>query len=668
MLGVALLVCVLPGLAVTAALGVRRLLLLVALAAPVSVAVAGLTATVTGALGLGFGAAALGIVTAGGAAVAAIRRARSRDMAPPPGRRRPPSIDAVQGLGLGLTALGVLIGVFTWLRGLGGLATVAQEHDTVVHLLLTSYIARTGRGAPWQVLPADLLTGEPVYFYPDGMHLLAAVVTDLTGDAVSALNAVTIVLLAVVLSVSAAALTVVAARRLELATATAVLAGGVAAVVAAGIYRPTFHLAHDGGLLPSAVALAMTPAVVAALLLLPGASRRAAVAVGLACVGIVWVHPSAAVSVGVTVVAWWLGDAVTRSRRGELRRLLAPLTVTALTAAVLLVPLLVSSSSAVARTSAFPADTRAAGYGDALGSTLGLAYGGYLDPERTKGQLWAALLLAVGVGAVLTLRRGFGPVTAWATWVGITIAYLLSPESGPETLVTGLLYKALVRIWSHVSLLVPVLCALGVVLITVRVAMLVRRRTSVRAAWTACLLVILFCTGYTLGPGRSYAVTNAGAMASRYAEPAFVRVGPSDLAAATWLAARAQPGQRVMNSANDGSTILYVEHDIPIVNVYPLGLAAAPHTYELLRSFNRYPQDPAVRRMIVELNVAWVYIDSDAPTIGASGSPDGWAGDDIFVRAPGLEDLAALRELEQVFRDGTVTVYSVDVGRIAALG
>lgn len=665
-LGVALAVCVLPGLAALVALGVRRPVLLAALAAPVSVAVAGLVGTATGAVGLPYGAGTLAAATASLALVAGIRAVRAPRRARPAARRRPLATHAAVVVGVGLTALGVLVGLLTWMRGLGGLATVPQEHDTIVHTLLVAYIRRTAQGAPWELLPIDVVTGEPVYFYPSGLHLLAAATGDLAGGTVVGLNAVTVVLLAVVLSVSAASLAVVAARRLHLGAGSAALAGGVASLVAAGLYRPTFQFAHDGGVLANGAALAMAPAVVAAVLLLPGASRATAAAVGVGCVGIVWVHPSAAVSVAVTVLAWWLAEAATRSGRRLLRSLPVPLGIAGVTAAVLLLPVLLPSSAAAARTSTFPADTPAAGVSNAIGATLGLAYGGYLDPERLRGQLWAAALVALGIVAVLMLRRGLGPVAAWGAWAGITVAYFLSPDAGPETVVTAFLYKGMVRVWSHVSLLVPVLAGLGIVLVAARLAVLTRRRVPLHAGWLACAVVVLVAAGYAAGPARSYAATNAAAVASRYADPDFVRVDSDDLRAAAWLAARVRPGERVMNSANDGSTILYVEHGVPIVNVYPLGLPQAPYTYELLQSFNRYPDDPGVRRMLTRLDVAWVYVDARAPSIGAAGSPEGWAGDALFRFAPGLLALDGLPGLRPEFRSGAVSIYSLDLDDLPA--
>src|SRR6201999_2644225 len=117
------------------------------------------------------------------------------------------------------------------------------------------------------------------------------------------------------LPLSAAALTTVAARQLRLSRSAEALAAGFAALVAAGMYRPAFHLMHDGGILANAASLVLTPGVVAGVLMLPHLSRLGAVAVGVACAGVLTVHPSAAVSVGLTVVAWWVGQSLTGSGR-----------------------------------------------------------------------------------------------------------------------------------------------------------------------------------------------------------------------------------------------------------------------------------------------------------------------------------------------------------------
>jgi hypothetical protein len=104
---------------------------------------------------------------------------------------------------------------WAWLVGIGPLTRAQQEHDMIMHVLQTAYITRTGRGAPWELAPVDLLTGTPTWFYPSGVHLLAAATAGLVGGAVvPALNAQTVVLLAVAGCTGSAALGAVAGRQL----------------------------------------------------------------------------------------------------------------------------------------------------------------------------------------------------------------------------------------------------------------------------------------------------------------------------------------------------------------------------------------------------------------------------------------------------------------------
>ncbi|MET0190974.1 MAG: DUF6541 family protein [Pseudonocardia sediminis] len=161
-------------------------------------------------------------------------------------------------------------------------------------------------------------------------------------------------------------------------------------------------------------------------------------------------------------------------------------------------------------------------------------------------------------------------------------------------------------------------------------------------------------------------VTNTRSVAERYEAPEFSRVSPDDLAAVDFLRSRVVPGERVMNSANDGSTFLYVSAGISIVNVSSLGTGSAPWTYGLMAAFNRYPEDPAVRAELRRLDVGWVYVDSDAPGIGAGGAPYGWVDRSRpFSTAPGLTNLDGLPGLTLAYRNGTVSVYRLDLTRVA---
>jgi len=662
----AAVVAYVPGLVLLAAVSVPPGLLMVALAPAASVAVAGVAAVLVVPVGLPFGPVALLVVTAAvGAAAVAVRLARPRELRVRARRVLRLRSQAPLLVGAAMVAVGVAFASWAWVAGIGPLATRPQEHDMIMHVLQTAYVTRTGRGAPWQLAPVDLLTGTPTWFYPSGVHLLAAATAGLTGGAVvPALNAQTVVLLAVAGCTGAAALAAVAARQLGLGRGSAMLVAGVASLVMAGLYRPALVLMHDGGILANAVSLSLVPAAMAGVLALSRLPMRAGAGVGASVAGAVWCHPSAAVSIAVTTVAWWAGMAVAPRGRAELRRAVRGLAVAAGVTAVLLVPAVGPGLGQSARTANWPPDTGPVPFYRALGETLGFPYSGWIDPEQTRSQTWVLLLVLVGIGAVVALRRGIGPVAAFAVWSAIVIGAWLSPGTGVDALVTRFFYHAMLRTWSHVYLLAPVLAGLGVVLVADRVAVLARRRLPLRASWAALALVAVAFVGYAAAPAVGYARIAEVSVATRYRVPEFVRIGPDDDAAIAWLAAHIRPGERVFNSPNDGSTYLYVERGIPIVNIYTLGLTGIPYTYRLLQTFDTYPTDPAVRRQLADLDVRWVYVDTDTPAIGSAGSPENWAGPDGFRLAPGLRDLDGLPGLTEAFRSGSVTVYALDLGAV----
>jgi hypothetical protein len=659
---VALAVCYLPGVALLSAFAVRRPLLLVALAPGLSVALCGVVAVLSALVGLRYGPATVGVVVAVLAVVAVLRAVRTER-----GRsaRRVSLTGSVPtALGVAMTVIGAGFGGWSWLVGLGGLDTVPQEHDMIIHAMQTAYIMRTGHAAPWELVPADVLSGGPVSFYPSGFHLLAGLTAGLIGgDVVAALNAMTVVVLVLVLCTGVAALGAVAARRVGLSRGSAALAGGIASLVVAGMYRPGFHLMHDGGILGNAAAFALVPGVVAAVVSLPGRGVVAGALAGAAAAGAVWIHPSVAVSISLTVLAWWIGEAVSPAGRRRLRGLLKPLAGAVVAGGTLLAPAVGPGLGAAGRTGAFPPDTGPVPFRDAIGNTFSMPYSGWIDQAFSRSQVAAVVLLFVGVAVLVALRRGLGPVAAWGFWSLVTIGAWLTPGRGPDSVITGFFYNAMLRTWSHISLLAPVIAGLGVVLVANRIAVLVRgRRIPLRATWTSAVLSSAVFALYAAGPASGYADVGENAVATRYSTPDFVRVGPDDQAAIAWLADRIRPGERVFNSPNDGSTYLYVERGVPVVNVYTLGLPGVPYTYQLLEDFNRYPTDPAVLRELADLDVHWVYVDSSAPGIGSNGSPENWAGSDGFSLAPGLADLDGLPGLSLAFRSGTVSVYSLDLG------
>lgn len=652
---VAAAVAYLPGLLLLGAFGVRPGLVRLAVAPAASISVAGIVAILAAVAGIPFGPVPVTIACVLLAAVCGVRWWRSE--------RRPlrrPAAGSVAGAAL--IAVGCGFAVWPWLSGLGGLATRPQEHDMIIHVVQSAYILRSGHAAPWQLVPADVLTGDPVWFYPSGAHLLSALTAGLTGGGVvPAINAMTVVVLAVAVCVGVAGLANVAARQLGLGAPSAMLAAGVAALVMAGLYRPGFHLMHDGGIFGNAVALSLVPGVVAGVLALARMRAAAGAAIGVAVVGTVWAHPSGAVSIAVTVLAWWAGQAVTRRGRAELVALWRPLLVAAPVTIALLVPVIGPGLAEAGRTGNWPPDTSSVPFVTALGETFAYPYSGWIDQAQSRSQSWVVVVVLVGAAAIIALRRGMGPVAAYAAWSVVIMAAWMSPARGFDAVITQFYYNAMLRVWSHVSLLGAVLAGIGIVLVANRLAVLARlhlpRLRFATAGRLALVLAVLASVAYAVGPATRYARINETAVATRYSTPEFVRIGADDLAAIDWLAANIRPGERVFNSPNDGSTYLYVEKGIPIVNVYTLGLSGIPYTYRLLEYFNRFPTDPDVRRQLAELNVRWIYVDERPPKIGSVGSPENWAGEGGFQFAPGLVGVGALPGVTEAFRAGSVVIY-----------
>ncbi|WP_309110170.1 DUF6541 family protein [Saccharothrix sp.] len=670
----------LPGAGLLLACGTRRPLWFAALAVPGSAAVATLVAIGCALTGLRYGPLPLAVVTA---VLLAVGAWRARGLVR---FGRPAWTGRSVRLGLGRSAAragGPLLVVaaagvsgLTWWYGLRGLSTVSQEHDMVVHHVLTAYIERTGRGAPWQVLPTDVLTGADVSFYPAGLHLLMAPTATLVGGTVVGVNAVTVVVLGFAWAVSVAALGYVAGRRARLGRVMAGLAAGFAALVAVGLYRPVFSLIHEGGIVPNAAALVLAPGVLAALLALPRKGFGPLVAAGVACAGLVAVHPSAIATVGLSLVAWLVGEALARRRRSAappfrrpsratesrhqtLWRELPRLLLVGAVALVVAAPVLAQALGVAEGPTNFRPDIRPVGLWQAVRNALLMPYAGFVPDLVGEPQKAAALVTLVGAAAVLVFRRGFGVFAAWLVWAVVEVLFATSPDSGPDALVTGFFYHAHLRVWSHLSLFAPVLAGLGVALVASAVAVRLGRRGP-RPLWTAVGLAGVVAVGYLVWPALGYAKVDAAYLANRYVRPDFVRVSADDRAAIDWLAGRVRPGERILNSANDGSTFLYVEAGLPVVNVTTLGSSRADYTYRLLQRFNTYPTDAGVRQELRDLNVRWVYVDAVAPGIGASGAPEGWVGGPSFSTAPGLAHLDGLPGLTLAFRSGTVSVYELD--------
>lgn len=677
----AVAVLVVPGLLLLLALGVRSRLYVAGLTVPVTVGFSMVTASVLNAVGIPFNTWTMfGTVVVVAAATFVVRYRLLRpgplpdDRPAPRAAQRAPALPllsdsvskAAQLLGVVLLLGAFVIGFATWMDGIGPWTTYNQDHDTIMHYLLTSYIQRTGDAAPWLVMPNDLLTGDNVSFYPDGLHMVSALVGGPVGNAVIGLNAVVAAWFAVAWPLSAAALAAAATRQFITDRGWTLLAAGAAGIVAVGIYRPAFNLVRDNGLIPNAAAMVLVPGIAAAIIVLRRHEWSAVIGVALAVAGVLITHPSSAASLGVTVVVLAVVRGLTTGGWAWIRSRWSTWLIGAGAAVVAALPMLVMVTQVASSVGGFPAAAQGTPPTESASYVIPLVYGGFFDPAPYTTQMWATVLLLIGVVTTLVLRRGMGVLLAWGAWVVITIGAMWDVTTFPLSVIGAFFYNSAARIWGNVGLYAPALAAIGILGVGALAATVVRRfrRVAATAGAVAVALAAVLIVGYAAVPGWSYRNTNATALADRWSQPQFYRVDAADKAAARWLSNHVDPGERVMNTANDGSTYAYVRYGVPLVNIDTLGTAEVPYTWRLLTNFNHAAQSERICQWVKQLNITYVYDDNKAPSIGSAGAPHNWANGELVSTPPGLDNLDDKPWLTRVFHQGSVSVYKVESAQL----
>ena len=646
----------LPGALVLAAAGVRRVPVLLGAAPATSIGVSTVVATLTGLSGTRFAWWGVLAATAVLALLVAAVRGRGREPFETGRTPRGPAIAAgVLVLAAGATACEL------FRRGLGALATPTQEHDALTHTLVAARVLRAGDAAPWRGQALDVVTGVPAQYYPNGLHQWAALVAG-TGDVsvVSGLNATSVLVLALVQPLGLLAL---AARTLPRAW---LPAGGVAAVASALAYQPLQAMHHDSGALANAAAIAFAPGVVALLLPPPSTPARAVgglvPALALACAGAVTVHPSAALTVGGGVLGWFVLDAVVGRRtpwRGTWFTGLAG--AGALVAALVGTALARAAATGGGSSSRFVRDVDPQSLPDALHRVLTLPLQGGIDPAATREQWWLAVPVLLGV--LLAGRRAGAVALTWLVWTAIAVAYLVDLRGPGLDLVWDSAWNSYYRVVAHGTPWAWLLAGVAVV----RLADLLTGPLPARVAPRgAPLLAGALGLALLAGAGSDVLPTEVRALRERYADPAYQRVDADDAAAGRFLAEHVRPGQRVLNSGNDGSTYAYVLEGVPVLATTAVPTAPLPDLRTLLKRFRDLPTDPEVQDLVRRHDVAWVVVDADAPWLPIRGEVAQFFSSDVYQVPPGLQGLDDVPGVSAVFRSGTVTVYAVDPAALAA--
>ncbi|MHA7278903.1 DUF6541 family protein [Arthrobacter sp. MDT2-2] len=266
-LAVTVLVTILPGLLLALSLGFRRLAA-VGVAPLLTVATAGVAAVLGSLVGIPWSiwlvAGGALIFSAGGYFLT--RRSRVEAEAGTP---------APDGWGvLGAAGAGFLVGsgLIAWrtVTLIGNPENIAQRFDNVFHLNAVEYIVSTGDGSS---LTLGEMTGNSgaAAIYPAAWHALAALVVQGTGTSVPvAVNALNIVVAAVVWPLSVVLLARVVAGRNRVV----LLSAGV--LSAAFIGFPYLMMVW-GPLFPYMLSVALLPAALGAVLLFLGMGRHLAV-------------------------------------------------------------------------------------------------------------------------------------------------------------------------------------------------------------------------------------------------------------------------------------------------------------------------------------------------------------------------------------------------------
>lgn len=516
------------------------------------------------------------------------------------------------------------ISIFVVVKGMGGLSTVPQDWDAVWHANSIRWIADTGEGglyAPGQLNWYESSTGM---FYPNGYHLVAALVYSLSGDSVvEVLNAHTIFLPALV------ALSVVAVVRRFGGRA---VVGGLSALLIVSTTAFYDNL-WRGPLLPFSTGLAFTPlAVIWVTDLLDSEGVRAKLRPGLVFVlgmaGLICVHSSTAFGTALFVlpmlVARWM-----RNRSRVLPDLGALAVVGVGAAALASVELLgmLGSGQGVAGVDWPATETASQAIGDVL-------MWGHANPYP---QWWLGIALIIGLVTFRKLGdlRWLGVVAAI---FGLLFVVAAAYDTSWSMSLTRPWWNDKWRLIALAAIPLCVIAAHGLAEAQRVLAGFVPRLQVARLAAIGVVVVLMaaLTSGFYLNRNEARMGLNTNGQA----------VTAAKIEGYEELAKIVPPGERVLNDRGDGSVWMYaIAGVLPVAGHYDATLTG-PEANLLANRFNKYDTDPKVRQAVRDLHVGYVIVGRGFLRPGA-------------VRQPGLRDLDQLDVLEKVFQNRDVVIYKI---------
>jgi hypothetical protein len=532
-------------------------------------------------------------------------------------------------VGVGV-ALGMAVGVITFLRGIGSLDNINQDWDAPFHANAVRWIAEHGGSLPSDLAPIANFTGAPgTFFYPNTYHALLA---PLLGSGLVELPQ--LLNLAVLAVVIAWPLGIAA---LGLAWRMPPLAAAVAAAVSTWFTAFPYDSLWRGPLWPYVAAVALLPATfaIARHIIVPR-GLAGPVGTALAIGGLVALHTSLVFVVAGYAVPLLLAM-VLRLEPVRWRSALLSLGSMAVVALLIALPLVLpalnpSGSVTAAQWPEFASP--AEGFGQVLTFSPVIRF-----PQWFLG-------IAAVTGVVLLVRhRRLVWVAAGYLVFGALYALCASVDSAFVNFVTGPFYN---DAWRFAALL-PLAGALGVGelawTVTGRVSARLEPRVSARigAAWlAAATAVVMLGALAVLGKG-AYVGRNADRLAAKYHNGP--TVSSDERAAYKWLAEHSGD-HPVMNDKLDGSVWMYA-----IAGVHPVDWTLygyLPETKQglLTNSLNQLDRDPEVRKALNDLRVRYVLVGNG---MVREDSP----------RAGGFQGIETVAGLHRVFSNKDATVYEV---------
>ena len=549
-----------------------------------------------------------------------------------------------------LTAVGV--GALAILGGIKSLGAVPQDWDAVFHANGIRLIAETGNGGLYAMATTNWYENDVTVFYPNAYHLVAAAVYDLTGASIPAVLDAHTVLIPGLLALSLAAMVRRFGGRPLLAAATALAAVSITSI---------YDMLWRGPLLPFATGVALTPVLVVLILDVldaPGlrAALRPAVLFAAGLAALLCLHPAILVgailfSLPALVQRWWQRPRAI-VREGAL--LVVPGIAAALACGLQVAGTLSSGSSITTVT--WPAVKTVP---QALGEVLTFSH------DADTSQLRLSIVLVVG----LIAYRRLGELR----WVGVTAAifgtlFVLAAASDAPWV------KTITSIWWNdryrlIALTAVPLCVVighgvaeaqrwAVEALRLRrpsaenvagaaVTTHDRRRWFAAALVTSAIAILAFgyvTRGLYIGRDQLQMTKNSGD------GPA---VSALEIEGMQAIAKIVPPGERVLNDRGDGSAWMYALTGVKPVAAHYDATRTGPDAQLLAARFNRYPDDPAVRAAVAQLDIRYVQLDA------------GFLRSDA-VREPGLESLAGQPWLTKVYSNPDVVLYEIDAAQAPA--